>query len=119
VYHAQDIDEYVDRFTLSTTLNYRPASFLDLRGTVGVDKRVSEQRHNEHIEMIATSRNGAIITNGRDFTGLTLDFRGTLNYEVPGLTGTATTFGFQAFREQARTTSVQGQELALPGVREF
>src|SRR5690606_8671091 len=119
VYHAQDIDEYVDRFTLSTTLNYRPATFLDLRGTVGVDKRVSEQRHNEYIEMVATGRNGAITTNTRDFTGLTLDFRGTLNYEVPGLSGTTTTFGFQAFREQARTANVQGEELALPGAREF
>ena len=119
VYHAQDIDEYVDRFTLATTMNYNPADFLDLRGTVGVDKRVSEQRHNEYIEMVASDRNGAISTNARDFTGLTLDFRGTLTYEVPSLTGTATSFGFQAFREQARTTNVQGAELALPGVREF
>lgn len=119
VYHAQDINEYVDRFTLSTTLAYSPAAFLDLRGTVGVDKRVSEQRHIEQIEMVATNRQGAIGTNARDFTGLTMDFRGTLSYEVPLFSGTSTSFGFQAFREQARVTSIDGEELALPGVREF
>lgn len=119
VYHAQDIDESVDRFTLSTTLGYAPVEVLDLRGTIGVDKRVSEQRHNEQIEMAASSRQGRIATNQRDFTGLTLDFRGTLTYDVPGLTATSTSFGFQGFREQARTTNVTGDELALPGVREF
>jgi TonB-dependent starch-binding outer membrane protein SusC len=119
VYHAQDILESVDRFTFSTSLGYSPASMLDVRATVGVDKRVSEQRHIEQIEMDASSRDGGIGVNTRDFTGLTMDLRGTLSYEVPGLTGTSTSFGFQAFREQAQTKSISGSELALPGVTEF
>jgi len=119
VYMRQDIDEFVDRFTFSSTLGYTPSSLLDLRGTIGVDKRVSEQRHNEAIDMVATSRNGRIQSNARDFTGLTMDFRGTLSYEAPMFTSTSTTFGFQAFRERARTTSVTGDNLALPGVTEF
>lgn len=119
VYHAQDITEAVDRSTFSTTLSYEPSSLLDVRATVGIDKRVSEQRHNEQLEMVATDRQGRIQTNARDFTGLTMDFRGTLTYDAPMFTNTSTSFGFQAFREQARTTSVTGDELALPGVTEF
>ncbi len=119
VYHAQDISEAVDRFTMSTTLGYSPSSYLDMRATVGLDKRVSEQRHIEQIEMDASSRDGGIGVNTRDFTGLTMDLRGTLSYDVPGLTGTSTSFGFQAFREQSETKNIDGSELALPGVTEF
>jgi outer membrane receptor protein involved in Fe transport len=119
VYERQSIDEKVDRFTLSSTLGWTPSTLFDARATVGIDKRVSEQRHIEDIDMVASSRNGAISVNTRDFTGLTMDFRGTFSYEVPFFTSTSSTVGFQGFRESAQTLSVQGVELALPGVTEF
>lgn len=119
VYEAQDINEKVDRFMLSSTLAYSPSSLLDVRGTVGVDKRVSEQRHNESLEMVASRRQGRIAVRKRDFTGLTLDFRGTLSYEAPYFSSTSTTVGFQGFRESSFTSTAQGDEFGLPGATEF
>jgi len=119
VYERQSINEEVDRFTVSSTFNFEPSSFFNASGTIGVDKRVSGQRHLEDIDMVANSRQGRIQTNNRDFTGLTVDFRGTFSYDAPFFTNTSSTLGFQGFRENARTVTVTGDDLALPGVTEF
>lgn len=119
VYYRQNIDETVDRYTLSSTLGWNPSSLFDGRFTVGLDKRVNEQRHVEDIDMIASSRAGAIEVRTRDFTGLTLDARGTFSYAAPLFTSTSTTVGFQGFREAESTVSAVGEDMALPGVVHF
>jgi outer membrane receptor protein involved in Fe transport len=119
VYYKQDILEEVDRFTMSTALTFNPAPLFSARATLGLDKRSSSQRHNEDIDMVATSRAGAIIVNNRDFTGVTMDLRGTFTYQLPLFTSSSTTAGFQGFRESETTASMSGQDFALPGSLRF
>ena len=119
VYYKQDIMEQVDRYTLSTSLSYNPAPLFSARATLGVDKRASSQRHHEDIDMVATSRTGAIIVNTRDFTGVTMDLRGTFTYQIPLFTSSSTTAGFQGFRESETTANMSGQDFALPGSLRF
>ncbi len=119
-YKKQDIHELVDRYTLSTSLTYNPSSLLNVRGTIGLDKRVSSQRHTEDIDFVPNLRDhGVIQVRDRDFTGLTLDLRGTLTYDAPFFTSTSTTVGFQGFRNDEQTTSANGTNLPLPGVKLF
>jgi outer membrane receptor protein involved in Fe transport len=119
IYYKQDIIEQVDRFTLSSSLNWNPSSLFSTRATLGVDKRSSTQRHHEDIDMTANARLGAIIVNNRDFTGVTMDLRGTLTYQMPLFTSSSTTAGFQGFRESETTANMTGQDFALPGSLRF
>ena len=114
------IDESVSRFIFSATANYRPSNVFGSILTIGVDNRANSQRNFQPAEFddIQGNDSGFLRRFDRDFTLVTLDFRGTVSYPREGNVTSDLTFGAQGFREEIATLDARGETFALPGAED-
>lgn len=115
------IKEGVNRFTVATTATYNPSPFFFSRLTAGVDSRYNEQRNLEPAEFDIVSGNdsGLIERFNRDYSVVTLEYAGTINYPREGTLTSSFTFGAQGFREETSIAFLSGETFGLPGTEDI
>ncbi|MFC1554117.1 TonB-dependent receptor domain-containing protein [candidate division KSB1 bacterium] len=118
---APDLKEYVNRFTFATNIQYDPYDFLTNKFTAGFDYRKNEARYFVPIvaQDIASTTGGGLFRSDREYMTITLDYAGTVKYSPIDWMTSNFTFGIQAFREEDRELSVDGEEFGLPGTDDF
>ena len=96
------IKEGVNRYTIAATATYKPSAVFSSRLTAGVDSRFNEQRNLEPAEfdIIGGNEGGLIERFNRDYSVVTLEYAGTINYPREGRVTSSFTFGAQGFREE-------------------
>jgi outer membrane receptor protein involved in Fe transport len=120
IFTLPEIDERVNRFRFGAGIDYRPSPFFSGRGTIGLDFRTNEQRQFSPIgALIVNNGRGELFRYQRDFTSVTLDVAGTVSYPYDGPVTSDFTVGAQGFRDDIATTSVDGEDFALPGAPDF
>jgi TonB-linked SusC/RagA family outer membrane protein len=118
-----DNAEDVNRFLASGTLNYRTTEWLTQRLVMGLDYAGNDSRALERYatpELAAfltpTQAKGRIAQTLRRDINFTVDYSGTVTVPVrDGLTS-ASSVGLQAFRRQARVSSLGGRGFPAPGI---
>jgi TonB-linked SusC/RagA family outer membrane protein len=115
-----DINEGVTRITLSASAAYRPSPLFGSNFVIGVDNRANSQRVFEPAEFdqIGGNTDGQLERFDRDFTAVTLEYRGTISYPRKGNATSDFTFGIQGFREDLITIDATGRTFALPGAKD-
>ncbi|NIV93141.1 TonB-dependent receptor [candidate division KSB1 bacterium] len=120
---SADFDEFVNRYTFGTTVNYRPLSIFNNRLTLGVDFRKNENRQfvpfGSDPVVWGTNADGAIFRSDRENLILTLNYAGSISYPSEGAVTSTFTFGAQGFREEDRESAVSATSLGLPGNEDF
>ena len=115
------LKEGVNRFTVAATTTYNPSPFFFSRFTAGIDSRYNEQRNMEPAEfdVIGSNDNGFIERFNRDFSVVTLEYVGTINYPREGTLTSSFTFGAQGFREETSIAYLSGETFGLPGTEDI
>ncbi len=120
LYFLPNNDHFVWRYGFSTTTTFEQTDNIRHMLTLGNDYRKSEQRvfHPIAAEDVATS-GGGLFRDDREFSTITLDYKGTLRYPTEGNFTNAITLGAQGFREDIRNLNAEGVEFGLPGSDDF
>ena len=115
------IKEGVNRFTIASTATYRPSALFYSKLTAGVDSRYNEQRNLEPAEfdIIGGNESGLIERFNRDYSVVTLEYVGTINYPREGTVTSSFTFGAQGFREETSIVEATGETFGLPGTEDI
>ena len=115
------ISEGVNRFTIASTATYRPSALFSSRLTAGIDSRYNEQRNLEPAEfdIIGGNDSGLIERFNRDYSVVTLEYAGTINYPREGQITSSFTFGAQGFREETSIVQATGETFGLPGTEDI
>ncbi|MGH7476115.1 MAG: SusC/RagA family TonB-linked outer membrane protein [Longimicrobiales bacterium] len=122
-YYNQVLEFFQDlaRFTGSLQSTHRPTSWFDHRLTVGVD--VVSEDNQDITEKSALYRQwsptgtGGKFVGRRDVSNQTLDYNGTLRFDVSPALASNTSFGAQYYRRYAEFVSAGGSDFATPGLR--
>jgi hypothetical protein len=107
----------LERFTGSTQLSYRPTTWLELRGTGGID---FSNRRDIRFQATGTGPNFSTRRQGdrtSDATAIyryTLDAGGTAQFDISPSISSKTSVGLQYFRDNLEQIETTGQVLA-PG----
>ena len=121
--NAQDIN----RFTGSTTLNHRPASWFAHRLTLGLDytsddSRALERYASPELRPFVAALAGAAAADGRisqtlrNHSYITGDYSGTATFTITPALSSATSVGGQWVRKQLKNSALSGQRFPAPGV---
>ena len=112
IFLLPDINETVNRFRFSTALQYRGSELFNLRGSVGLDYRVNQQRVFEPIGFIPGDEGGggALNRRNREFTSVSVDVAGTFSYPraIDSWWTSDFTVGVQGFRDDISVVNVRG-----------
>ncbi|MBX6364531.1 MAG: TonB-dependent receptor [Gemmatimonadetes bacterium] len=114
----------VGRYTGSVTANWRPLKFMTHRLTIGTD--VTQEKNTEYMPYLvddtarylwnASVRDGYRFENRRQVNYNTLDYAGTVSFDVrPGLNA-ATSLGVQYYQRHNEYVEAQGNGYAGPGL---
>ena len=111
--------EGVNRYIFSTSVEYRPSALFSTKLTAGIDSRDNEQRILDPAEadIITGNANGGLTRYDRNYSGITLEYLGTVSYPREGRLTSTFTFGAQGFREDISIVTATGQAL-LPGTED-
>lgn len=101
----QNNKESIKRFQTSHTLTFQPLHDLTLKGTIGLDYRVNDNKNittNEYLiytqqKPEGTSNAGSINNFDRKYFGLTIDLNGQYKYRYKDWLSSITSAGFQFF----------------------
>lgn len=109
------------RFTGSLKIDHRPLPWFSHRLTAGIDEvREDNQTIVEktplYIEWNPTGRGGKTVSR-RDVSYNTLDYSGTLNFQLSPTISSQTSFGTQYYRRFAKNVTADGADFAVPGLR--
>jgi TonB-dependent SusC/RagA subfamily outer membrane receptor len=108
-----------NRWTGGTTLTYSPNAAFSNRFTIGADilgdqkQRFFPQEGNYGANYVS---NGEKYDAHRNYTVYTLDYLGTLSFQLPMGIRSALSFGGQGFYETEVLTSAKGTQFAGPGI---
>ncbi|WP_072716226.1 SusC/RagA family TonB-linked outer membrane protein [Rhodothermus profundi] len=120
IFLLPDVNEGVHRFTAGSTIRFTPSPLFSTRLTVGIDMRANEQRVFLPIEFEPVSGDrGELSRYNRDFSVVTLEYVGTINYPQLGPVSSTFTFGVQGFREDESIITATGTTFALPGTEDL
>ena len=119
IFLMPEITESVNRFQVSTGVNFEHSEYFSARGNVGVDHRNNEQRQFHPIGFTPGDDEGSLNRRNRDFTSVTLDAAGTIAYPIEGNLTSRLTLGVQGFRDDLSIVNAFGRGFALPGSKDF
>ncbi|MEM9997697.1 MAG: SusC/RagA family TonB-linked outer membrane protein [Bacteroidota bacterium] len=120
IFLSPNIEEEVDRFTISAGLQHAPSQAFDHKLSVGLDYRANEQRIFEPIDYpVVPDRQGRLDRYNRDFSSVTLEYVGVVRWPREGRLTSDLTFGVQGFRTDESVVEVFAEDFTLPGVGEF
>lgn len=108
------------RFTGSLQVNHRPTPWFHQRLTAGVDEvREDNQTITEksalYLEWNPTGRGGKTVSR-RDVSYNTLDYSGTLSFDLTPTVSSQTSFGAQYYRRFSKFVTADGADFATPGL---
>ncbi|MEX0935990.1 MAG: SusC/RagA family TonB-linked outer membrane protein [Gemmatimonadota bacterium] len=111
-------EQQIERFTGSTAIDYRPAAFLELRGTVGYDQ-FSDQT-GSFVPVDSDLPFGDLSRGYREIQhfvsrNLTVEGNASATFDLASGIRSTTTLGGQFFREKLESASAIGRDLP-PGV---
>ncbi len=110
----QEITSDIEHLITGVTATHSTLPNLTNRFSVGYDLAHQENRNLRPFDFIRAPL--GIISDGRSrFTTLTLDYVGTLNFNITGDLRSAFSWGGQSIASEIRQTSAYGQDFAGPG----
>ena len=120
IFLMPDIDEWVNRFILSSGVRWNIGDDLTARLTLGTDNRMNQQRLHEPIGYTPGERTGQLNRRDRSFASITLDAGATYAWRSPVRPIASTlTVGVQGFRQDESVIQGRGRTFALPGSLDF
>ena len=120
IFLLPDIDEWVNRFILSTGIRWNVRDDLSAKVTLGTDNRTNQQRLREPIGFTPGEPTGQINRRDRSFTSVSLDAGATYAWAGRGRAiGSTTTVGVQGFRQDESIINANGRSFGLPGSFHF
>ncbi|MYB05405.1 MAG: TonB-dependent receptor [Gemmatimonadetes bacterium] len=120
IFLMPDIDEWVNRFILSTGVRWRVRDDLAAKMTLGTDNRTNQQRLYEPIGFTPGEPTGRLNRLDRSFASVSLDAGATYAWRSRGqMVGSALTVGVQGFRQDESVINGHGRTFALPGTFHF
>ena len=110
-----DAGQHVDRFIGSTTANVQPRSWLQLRGTVGIDAVAREDERLFPVGVFPGARLGGERNVGRSSSLRNIaDLLARLDFPVTASLSSRTSLGMQYLGDRSRTVTANGTQL-VPG----
>ncbi len=120
IFLLPDIDEWVNRFILSTGARWSIRDDLTARVTLGTDNRTNQQRLREPIGFTPGEPTGQLNRRDRAFASVSLDAGATYAWTRPGRSiGSTLTLGVQGFRQDESIVNANGRTFGLPGSFHF
>jgi TonB-dependent SusC/RagA subfamily outer membrane receptor len=120
-YYEFDDFQDLNRFTTSIQANYNPFDFWSNRITIGLDVVNEDNRtilENSPVYQIQSPTSlGFIAIDTRDVTSTTVDYSGTLRFNLADNITSRTSYGFQYYKRHSGFVSALGEDFALPGLR--
>lgn len=119
-----DNTQEINRFTGSTTMNHRPASWFSHRLIAGLDQTSED---NQSLTNFApeewrplfspTQARGSLLQDLRSISFYSGDYSGTAKLNLSSSLVSSTSFGGQYYRRRTRTSQVSGREFPAPGLK--
>jgi TonB-dependent starch-binding outer membrane protein SusC len=119
IFLLADIDELVERFGFSTGYTFEGSDLFGFRATLGMDRRSNEQSQFQPIGFTPGEPTGSLTRFQRNFTSVTVDAAGSLNWPQSGDFRSTLTVGAQGFRDNEYRIFGSGTTFALPGSKDF
>ncbi len=120
IFLMPDIDEWVNRFIVSSGARWDIRDGLTARLTLGTDNRTNQQRLHEPIGYTPGERTGQLNRRDRSFASITLDAGASYAWRSPVRPVASTlTVGVQGFRQDESIINGRGRTFALPGSLDF
>ena len=120
IFLLPDIDEWVNRFILSSGARWNIHDGLTATLTLGIDNRANQQRLYEPIGYTPGEDAGQLNRRDRSFASVSLDAGTTYAWRSPGRAiGSTLTVGVQGFRQDESIINGRGRTFALPGSVHF
>jgi len=111
-----DIDTEINQLTTGLTATYTPLTEFTNRFTVGWDQ-IQQNNRNFRPFGFALAPFGIVSDQRSEFSTLTVDYVGTLNFDVPFLSdlGSSLSFGGESITKKVNTTTAHGENFPGPG----
>ena len=120
IFLLPDIDEWVNRFILSSGFRWNVRDDLSARVTLGTDNRTNQQRLREPIGFTPGEPTGQLNRRDRSFVSVSLDAGATYAWAGSGgAVGSTLTVGVQGFRQDESIINANGRTFGLPGSFHF
>lgn len=120
IFLLPDIDEWVNRFILSTGARWTIRDDLTAKITLGTDNRTNQQRLREPIGFTPGEPTGQLNRRDRSFTSVSLDAGATYTWAGSRHPiGSRLTVGVQGFRQNESVINANGRSFGLPGSFHF
>lgn len=120
-YYEYDDFQDLGRLTTSLQINYNPFDNWSNRLTIGLDVVDEDNRtileNSPVIQLQAPTSLGFISVNQREVNSTSLDYSGTVRFNLTDGITSRTSYGFQYFQSKSKFVSALGEDFALPGLR--
>ena len=110
----QDITTQVDHLITGITATYSPFANFSNRFSVGYDLAQQDNRNLRPFGFIRAP-SGILSTSRHEFNTLTVDYVGTLNFDLTSEIGSALSFGGQSVTNRVEETIAYGDNFPGPG----
>jgi TonB-dependent SusC/RagA subfamily outer membrane receptor len=121
LYLLPKITNNVNRFILTTNVNYSPFNAWTNKFTIGLDYRKNERRifAPREAQDIVMQEGGFLHRNDREYLSLTLGFNSSYKLPTLGPLDQTVSLGIQGFRVEDRETYTNGDNFAMPGTEDL
>jgi len=111
--YQEEWGQFIDRFIGSTNANWRPSSWLSLRGNAGIDftNRVDQNLCRFGDCTTGATKEGFKTDNRSRFYNFSVDFNGTGTFNLSDMVVSRTTVGTQFFRDVFNRNGAQASRL--------
>ena len=120
---AKIVSDNVDRFTGGVTIRHEPSSWFSHRFTVGADYGATEgnliterQTDLDILAKLGVEALGLRVVNNRTSQINTIDYAGSVNFDLTDRVRSKTSVGLQYYRQYIEFNEVRGEQFPGPGV---